>query len=306
MSDLTSAQPQAEQSGPGAQATATPKKSKAAKGAKGAEAQEIVITPFKRGRMTVYLLGVTPLVCNRQSEKTKRELLCPAIKQKASARERQLKHDPRAEFRSSPYIDNDPNGPTLILMKGGAFKSAACDSAVDVADLKAAQVRRLVQVPDFYVSIYGKPFLWTTDVRQQGINKTPDMRTRAIIPEWCAKVTFSYVIPHINEQKLLNLIANGGMTRGIGDGRTEKGALDFGQYTVVSHDDPTVRMIMEAGGRAVQQGALDNPVCYDHETEDLLAWFDEELARREAEGNTQVIETASSTTDEAESIEEEA
>lgn len=252
----------------------------------GMESQEIVIKPFKRGRLKVALLGVTPFICNRQSEKTKRELLYPAPKKKPEARERHLKHDPLKEYRDSPYVTKVADGPTAIVMKGAAFKSAACDSAVDSATLKAAQVRRLVQVPEFYVPIYGKPMMFITDVKSSGMNRTPDMRTRAIIPEWCAIVTFVYVTPHLNEEKLLHLIANGGMTRGVGDGRTEKGALDFGQYTVVSLDDPTVQEIMKVGGRLVQESALQDPEFFDEETEELYAWFCEERIRREKEGLT--------------------
>lgn len=242
---------------------------------------QVMIEPFAQRRIQVCLLGTTPFVCHRQSEKTKRELLFPSRKRNKQAMERTLKHDPIQEYRDSPYLDGNTEGPTLILMKGGAFKSAACDSAVDTEDIKAAQVRRLVSVPDYYVSIYGKPKIWITDVRSAGINRTPDIRTRAILPEWCALVTFTYVVPHLNEKTLLYLIANGGITRGVGDGRTEKGALDFGQYTIVRPDDPTLTMVMKSGGRAVQEKALEDPECYDRETKDLLSWFQDERARRE-------------------------
>lgn len=252
--------------------------------------QDIVITPFKQGRIKVALLGTTPFICNRQSEKTMRELLLPAIKLNRSAREQVLKHNPIEEYRSSPYMDNNPDSPTAILMKGGAFKSAACDSAVDTADLKAAQVRRLVSVPDFYVSMYGVPKLSIMDVRSAGINRTPDMRTRAILPEWCAIVTFTYVMPQMNETKLINLIANGGITRGVGDGRTEKGALDFGQYTVVGLTDPTIKMIMAAGSRKAQLAALEKPQCYDQNSEDLLLWFEQEVQERKASGKIKADE----------------
>lgn len=249
-----------------------------------ATTSEIAIKRFERGRIQVALLGLTPFVCNRQSEKTKRELVLPAIKQKAGARTT-LKHEPYEEFQASPYKDDNPDGPTLIQMKGGAFKSAACDSAVDTSDVKAAQVRRLVSVPEFYVSIYGIPQLWMTDVRQAGISRTPDIRTRAIIPQWCAIVTYTFVMPMVNEAKLLHLIENGGMTRGVGDGRTEKGALDFGQYTVVNRDDAQVKAIMLSGGRLAQIEAMENPRFYDAETADLYSWFYEELDRRKKVGN---------------------
>ena len=259
------------------------------------EDSEIIIHPFKHGRIKVLLLGLTPFVCNRQSEKTKRELLFPAQKTKSGFRELTLKHDPLQEYQASPYVNDIEGSPTYILMKGGAFKSAACDSAVDTAELKAAQMRRLVSVPDFYVPLFGIPKIWMTDVRQAGMNRTPDIRTRVIIPEWCAVVEFTYVMPLNNETKLLHLIANGGITRGVGDGRTEKGALDFGQFTIVPLNDPVATAIMTTGGREAQEAAINHPAPFDKETKELLTWFSEERVRRQAMGATNgVVEISES------------
>ena len=245
----------------------------------------IIIEEFKTGVIRVPLLGVTPFICNRQSEKTKRELLFPAEKKTRAHQALTLKHDPLREYQASPYLSDDPDSLTHILMKGGAFKSAACDSAVDSETLKAAQVRRLVSVPDFYVEIFGIPQMWMTDVRQAGISRTPDIRTRAIIPQWAAFVTFQFVLPLIDERKLCHLIANGGMTRGVGDGRTEKGALDFGQFTIVPEDDPRLQDIIATGGKAAQEAAMENPEPYDRETRELYTWFEGEFKQRSERSN---------------------
>jgi hypothetical protein len=263
------------------------KKSSATKPPAGtSEEAAIVVKQFKQARIQVPILGLTPFVCNRQSEKVWRELLFPAPKENAATRALKLKHDPYQEFQDSPYLDQSEHSPTLILTKGAAFKSAVCDSAIDSPDVKAAQVRRLVCVPDFYVSLYGLPKMWMTDVRQAGMSRTPDIRTRAILPEWCALVTFTFVTPQVNERKLLHLITNGGMTRGVGDGRTEKGALDFGQFRPVNANDPIFQSIMTTGGREAQKAAMAAADPYDKETGELFQWFQGELAQRVARGTT--------------------
>ena len=37
---------------------------------------------------------------------------------------------------------------------------------------------------------------------------------------------------------------------------------------------------MKTMGRTAQQEAIDNPIAYNAETEEMLAWFDVEIKRR--------------------------
>lgn len=242
--------------------------------------EEIIIERWERVTSTFYLLGITPFVCNRQSEKAKRDLLFPKGPKTRAEKQGSMKHNPLQEYRDSPYRTYDPKAPTAILMLGGAFKSAVCDSAVDTPGLQAAQMRRLISVPDYYVSIYGVPELWMTGVIQAGISRTPDIRTRAIIPNWAAIVRFTFSDPLVNQKQLTTLVYNGGLTRGVGDGRVEKGALDFGQFEPVQADDKRFRKILETGGYAAQAQALEAPEFYDEETASLYTWFQEEVVRR--------------------------
>ena len=56
------------------------------------------VIAVKQETLTVNLLGTSPLIYNRMSEKAKRELLFPSTKTRAS-RAGSLKHDPVQEFR---------------------------------------------------------------------------------------------------------------------------------------------------------------------------------------------------------------
>jgi len=246
--------------------------------------EQVVIVPWQQRSATFMLVGVTPFICNCQSEKTRRTLLLPSPRKTEAEKTAKLKHDPLAEYQASSYRSDNPKAPTVIVMKGGAFKSAACDSSVDTEGAIASRMRRLISVPDYYVNIYGIPQLWMTDVRQAGISRTPDIRTRAIIPRWAARVTFTYAHPLITDKEVAALIVNGGMTRGVGDGRVEKGALDFGKFEPTSEKDPRVLSILKEGGYAAQLQALNDPTFYDRESEKLFAWFQDEVVRRGKEG----------------------
>lgn len=130
------------------------------------------------------------------------------------------------------------------------------------------------------VSLYGIPQLWMAVVRSADMAKTPDVRTRAIIPEWASQVTLKYVTPNLNRQSVGNLFASSGVFIGVGDGRPEKGALSFGRFEIVAEDDERYQRIIREGGREAQDAAFDNPTCFDTETEELLEWWNTEVRRR--------------------------
>ena len=77
------------------------------------------------------LLGTSPIILNRMTAKVRQELLFPALKLKKEERSHRLKHDPIAEFRDSAGRDNNPDGPTEIVMPATAFKGALASAAVD-------------------------------------------------------------------------------------------------------------------------------------------------------------------------------
>ncbi len=237
-----------------------------------------------QGSFDAYIVGTSPLVLNRMSEKAKRELLLPSGRKSAFDRQTTLKHRPVEEYRASAYRSKDPNSPTHLLLMATAFKGALRSVAVDMPNAKKAQIGRLAYVPGDYVNIYGVPQLFMAIVRSADMNKTPDVRTRAIVPHWACKLTVSFVQPLMRAQALVNLLAAAGITIGVGDGRPEKGAMNYGQFRIAEADDPEFLSIIATGGREAQMAALETPVCYDDETAELLSWYDEEVARRELAG----------------------
>lgn len=250
------------------------------KSSKKAEQAEVSVMEVSRGALVCCIRGTSPLVFNRMAEKAKRELLLPSGRKTAADRAASLKHDPVAEYRASVYRDQMPDAPTRLVMPTTALKGALASAALDMPGASKTQIGRLTSVEGEYVHIYGVPQLFMRIVRSADMNKTPDVRTRAIVPEWAARVTISFVRPLLRDQVIANLLAAAGISVGIGDFRQEKGKGSFGCFELVSADDEGFGRIMRTGGRAAQDAALDEAPPYDAETEELLAWYRAETKRR--------------------------
>jgi len=246
---------------------------------------EIQIMQLNQGELRFYVVGNEPLIYNAMSEKARHELLLPSPRKNAAERAANLKHNPLEEYRASVYLNLDAKPKSHLAFPSSAFKKAMASAALDIPGAAKSQIGRLCWVPGERVAIYGVPRIFSTIVRSADMNRTPDVRTRAILPEWAAVFTVRFMTPLLREQTVFNLMAAAGFTQGIGDWRQQKGAGSYGTFRCTSGDDADLVRIMKDGGRAAQAEALENPEAHDDETERLLAWFDDELKRRGARGN---------------------
>lgn len=238
---------------------------------------EIDVLALKTGRFVCHILGVSPLICNSMSAKSRQSLLSPSKKttaEKASS----AKHDPLAEYRGSLYTSD--HGPTRVVFPSVAFKRALASVATDLGGAKKAQVDRLVWAIGDKIPVWGVPQLRMDVVRSADMTRTPDIRTRAILVEWACRLELAYVEPTITAKTVANLLASAGLVRGIGDFRQEKGAGNYGQFQLVDRDDPAWARIVAAGARPAQEAAIAEPGFYDDEAERLYAWWKSEEERR--------------------------
>jgi len=239
--------------------------------------EAIEVDPLRVGSITVWLKGRTPLICNRMAGKAMRELLCPRGRKGKAEKEQTLKHDPLTEFRNSMGVRHG-KGRTRLTFPSPAVKGAMATAALETKGTNKTQIGRLVWVKDYTCDLYGIPQLFMSVVRSADMNKTPDVRTRAILAEWCMPVTIQFVQPQMTETAIAQLLSNGGIIVGIGDFRQEKGKGNFGQFDVVTEAE--CKAIIKNGGLAQQDAAIKNPVTFDAESAELLAWFETEVDRR--------------------------
>lgn len=239
------------------------------------------IDPIETNTLAIGVRGTSPLIINRLSEKAKHELLLPRGRKTTAERASTLKHNPLEEFRASSYTIANDDAPTKLAVMSASFKRAMMTAALDLPGAKKTQIGRLVHVEGHLTPIFGIPEIFSAITRSADINRTPDVRTRCIVPEWAALVHVRFVVPLLTERVVLNLMAAAGQIAGIGDWRLEKGSGSFGAFEVTDPEtDIVFARILETGGRRAQTEAMMSPNAYDDETQELLAWFDTEVKAR--------------------------
>jgi hypothetical protein len=249
------------------------------------EAVEVELLEIRQASAVFCIVGVSPLIYNAVSQKAQRELLMPSGRKNAAARASSLKHDPITEYQNSIYRAHEDDAPTRMVFPAVAFKKALATAALDIPGATKAAVGRLSWVTGDKTPIYGVPQILLSVVRSADMNRTPDIRTRAILPRWACAIRINFVQPQLSERNVVHLLAAAGVLCGIGDFRQEKGAGSYGQFRIADGpDDPEFVEIVQSGGREAQDAALANPETYDNETASLYAWVTEEIAKRREAG----------------------
>lgn len=238
---------------------------------------EVMIEEFVIDEFSVWLKGTTPIILNAMSEKAKRELLNPRGS-KTRVDKLLPKHDPYVEYRNSIYKDTTADGPTRIIFPCPAFKRAMKTAANEISGMRIAQINRLIHVGGYMTPIYGVPKLYMAVVISGGISRAPDLRTRAVLPEWCCKINVKLFGEAFNQTNVSRLLGMAGKVCGVGDDRGEKGHGDFGCFDVSSESECAA--IVAAGGREAQDKALEEIQYFDEESMKLCEWHYEENKRR--------------------------
>jgi len=240
---------------------------------------EIIIEQMQVGNAAVWIKGLSPLIYNAMSAKVKEGMLTGSTRKSSAEKAASLRHYPLEEYRESVYRRDD-DGPTRLVFPAVAFKSAAVSAIRHIPNsgTNMTAMRQLMWVVGDQVDVYGVPQLHMAVTKQAGMTGAPDMRTRAILPEWCCCVTLRFVMPILNETTLARLLDAAGLVIGVGDFRQEKGKGNYGQFQISSNHD--CASIIKAGGRVAQDKALESPTYYDRETEELMAAYTAERKRR--------------------------
>lgn len=245
------------------------------RGSKVREVVGIEIPTLKTEKVEVWVKGISPIIPRAFAEKAWRELLAPARKSRAD-RDQNLKHEPLMEFRESMAKRKD-DGPTRLVISAGAFKRSIVDVAPRLPGVNKTELAQLVWVEGMDLDIYGIPELYMTMVRSADMNRTPDVRTRGVLTDWCCKLTIKVVLPALNGDKIMQLLTYAGQLIGVGDWRRQKGG-NFGCFACVSEKD--CASLMKTCGRAAQDKALETPRFFDEQSEELFGWFYAEMGRR--------------------------
>jgi hypothetical protein len=244
------------------------------------ELMMIDVEPIKLDHVVACIVGEgVGMIMHRFAWKAWQELLYPAPPKSRVDRVETLKHNPLIEYRECFYKNRDVETPTMFHIPDGTFGKALAAAAYDMPGPQSkAEISRLARTVG-QINVYGIPCLRMDMVRQGGISRTPDVRSRAHFSEWACKIDIQFLANTLNRQSIGNLLGAAGIITGVGDWRPQKGG-SCGTFRIANENDKDYQRIVETQGRGPQQSAYEKPSFLDDDAEQLYNWFYEELERR--------------------------
>lgn len=178
--------------------------------------------------MAVPIVGTTPLLVHRFSEKSKRQMLDKMQGRKSP----KVGKDPEAEYEAAFYRLKDGSYGFPVA----AFKLATVGAArfygkdVTMTALKQFMFFRGEVGEDglSLARLEGEPHSREDVVR---VGQGTDLRYRPEFREWSTTLEVTYVTSALTRGSVLSLIDGGGMGVGVGEWRPEKKG-DFGTYRI--------------------------------------------------------------------------
>lgn len=211
--------------------------------AKANETVSVEIPQLKMETAVIHVVGDTPLIVHKWSEKAKKEIRDKQMKKASTKKEAK---DPVADFIDTLYwLDGEPEEKTQEgfekALAAGArfgfpatgFKQCAIMGAYRLgADIKTTVAKAAIIIPCEYIEIKGKAVTMREDmVKVGGISKVADIRYRAQIEDWEADIPVKYVSSVLSLEQVINLFNLGGFACGVGEWRNEKNGV-FGSFHV--------------------------------------------------------------------------
>lgn len=193
----------------------------------------IVIDRIGVETIKVPIIGTSPLIVHRWSDKAKRQML-DAQQGKKKVKEHR---DPQADYENSFYRIADDTNPDRYGFPVTAFKQATIggarfyDKSVTMTALRQAMFFRGIITkadPQQLVEIHGEPHMREDVVR---VGQGTDLRYRGEFTEWTTELAITFVTSMLDRNSLLSLVEAGGMGVGVGEWRPQKSG-EFGTYVI--------------------------------------------------------------------------
>jgi len=182
--------------------------------------------------MRIPIVGTSPLIVHRFSEKAKRQMLDNMQGRKTPKEIR----DPEADYLAAFHrIKGAPAAYGFPVVGFKAATVGACrfyDKSVSMAALRQLIFFRgeIGDDGQQLARINGVPHMREDVVRLNKMGST-DLRYRPQFDEWSTTLHVVFVASSINSKSVLSLIDAGGMGVGVGEWRPEKNG-DFGTYRI--------------------------------------------------------------------------
>ena len=195
----------------------------------------VMIPEIQQKTLMLKVVGDSPLIVHKWSEKAKKEILEKQMKKATKAKEAK---DPWMDYCESMYwLTPMPEKPTqedIEKAKFGfpatAFKAAAIDAGYQQGYLaKKTTARGAFYIVGDMVEIQGTPNI-REDMVKIGMG-IADIRYRGEFKNWSAELTIRYNPNVMSAEQIVNLINLGGFSNGVGEWRQSKDGC-FGIFHV--------------------------------------------------------------------------
>lgn len=204
------------------------------------------IRPLEIQKVSIRIVGDSPLIVHAWSEKAKRMML--EAQMKATKTKAKEARDPYDEFINSMYwltpkpTESTPDAFEQAIKNGAkfGFPVTAIKQSANSSAYRLNWVRNQMELRSAYFleSEFGDMFEiqgsipeMREDMVRIGMG-TADLRYRAEFKEWSADIVLKYnASGSMSLEQILNCINAGGFACGIGEWRPEKDG-DFGRYHV--------------------------------------------------------------------------
>lgn len=189
----------------------------------------IFIDKIDSERLLVPIIGTSPLIVHKFSQKAKQQMLDNMQGRKTPKTIR----DPQADYEASFYrLDDDSYG-----FPSAGFKMATVSAARFYGkQINMTQLRQFIffhgvmsnRDGQQLVRIAGEPKMREDAVK---VGTGTDLRYRGEFREWTATLDVTYVRSSLDKGSLLSLVDAGGLGVGVGEWRPEKRG-EFGCYMI--------------------------------------------------------------------------
>lgn len=207
--------------------------------AKPVSSRQIELPRLRIQRAKITLVGDSPLISHKWSEKAKRSMLDKQMKKAKSAKEAK---DPWRDFCESLYwltpMPGEPTEADILAAKFGfptiGFKASAVDACSHVDGVTKVEARGAFHLDGEMVEIEGTPTMREDMVRiAMG---TADIRYRGEFKSWRCSFVIRYNTNVLSLDQIVNLFNTAGFALGVGEWRPQKDG-SFGMYHVATAEE---------------------------------------------------------------------
>lgn len=204
------------------------------------ETQQIELPRLQIQRCQITIVGDSPLIVHKWSDKAKKEML---DKQMKVAKQGRAAKVPEQDFLDSMYFLNTDgtlaktpsvsSRPNLARCLFGfpvvAFKAAAVDACTHITGITKVSARGSFHIDGEFAVIQGVPHM-REDMVRVGMG-TADIRYRGEFSQWRTQLTIRYNTNVISVEQIANLFNTAGFAVGIGEWRPQKDG-SYGMFHV--------------------------------------------------------------------------